>query len=200
MAQGDNAQSSTTRADAVVSGDAAVVARRYASALYALADEQKQLDAVAADMRALQVLVRDSAEFRAVAAHPRLKRADLVTIVAKVAESAKLNKLTANFLGLLAHNRRLDGLLAMAQSFLAEFAQRRGEYSADVRTAHPLSAEQQETLVASLCALAGGKVHVNMREDKALLGGLVVKLGSRLIDASVKGKLERLERQLKTGS
>ena len=196
LVQAENASFSTK----IIAGDAAVLARRYASALYDLADEQKQLDAVAGDLRNLRTLGHECAEFSAAAQNPRLKRSDLEKAMKQVSITAGLNALTANFLGLLAKNRRLDLLPAMVDGFLAELAQRRGEFSADVRAAQALTPAQQEALAAQLRNLAGGKVHMSVREDKSLLGGLVVKMGSRLIDASVKGKLERLERQLKSGT
>ena len=196
LVQAENTSFSTK----IIAGDAAVLARRYASALYALADEQKQLDAVSADLRALRGLYHESAEFQSASLNPRLKRGDLVKAMKQVADVAKFNALTGNFLGLLAQNRRLDLLTGMIDGFLAELAERRGEYSADVRVATALTPAQTESLAAQLRDLAGGKVHLAVREDKSLLGGLVVKMGSRLIDASVKGKLERLERQLKTNT
>lgn len=191
-------QVSTSDSGAILSGEAAILAHRYAGAFYELAEEQKQLDAVAADMRALRVLGQESKEFQVISSHPRLTRAQLVKAAEQVASVAKLNKLTANFLMLVAQNRRLPHLQGMIDQFLAELATRRGEFSADVRSARPLSAAQQEQLAVKLRELAGGKVHLMLREDKSLLGGLVVKLGSRLIDASIKTKLARLERQLKS--
>lgn len=182
----------------IIAGDAAVLARRYAGALYQLADEQKQLDAIASDLRALKNLQQESAEFRAIACHPRLTRAQLVGAMQKVASAAKLNPLTANFLALVAQNRRLAELSFMIDSFLDDLAARRGEYNADVCSAKPLSSAQQEQLAVKLREIAGGKVHLSVREDASLLGGLTVKLGSRLIDASVKSKLARIERQLKS--
>ncbi len=182
----------------IIAGDAAVLARRYGGALYDLAEEQKQLDAVAADLRALRNLQDESAEFRIVANHPRLTRAQLVQAMQQVSAAAKFNNLTGKFLTLVAQNRRLPELGGMIDGFLARLAAERGEHTADVRTAKPLSAAQQEQLAAKLRELAGGKVHLSVREDASLLGGITVKLGSRLIDASVKSKLARLERQLKS--
>jgi F-type H+-transporting ATPase subunit delta len=158
------------------------------------------LDAVAADLRLLQGLQNSSPEFCYVARQPRLSRAQLLKAMQAVAASARLNGLTANFLFVLAQNRRLGQLSAVVDAFLDELATRRGEFTADVRSARPLSSAQQEQLAAHLCQMAGGKVHLILREDATLLGGLVVKLGSRLIDASVKSKLARLERELKSQS
>jgi F-type H+-transporting ATPase subunit delta len=189
-----------TSEEGIIAGDTAVLARRYAQALYELADEQKQLDAVAADLRMLRNLHRDSAEFRYVATQPRLTRAQLVKSMQQVATTANLNKLTGNFLSLVAQNRRLSHIGAIIETFLAELASRRGEYTADVSTAQALSPAQEEQLAVKLRELAGGKVHLSVREDKSLIGGIMVKMGSRLIDASVKTKLQRLERQLKSQS
>jgi len=184
----------------IVAGEMATVVRRYAHALYELAAEQKQLDAVTGDLRALEKLAQESAEFRAVAQNPRLRRAQLVNAVRKIAEFAGFHALSGNFLALVAQNRRLPQLRPMIRAFFAELAEKRGEFTAEVTSATALSASQKERLAAQLHALAGGKVHMTVAEDKSLLGGLVVKLGSRLIDASVKNKLARLERQLKAPS
>lgn len=180
-----------------ITGDAAVLARRYSGALYDLSVDSKQLDAVAADMRFLQVLQHESAEMRLIASHPRLTEKQRIAAVQALSSSAKLNALTTNFLGLLAQKHRLSLMGDMARAFLSRFAAERGEFTAEVVSAKPLSAAQQEKLATTLHELAGGKVHLSLREDTSLLGGLVVKLGSKLIDASVKSTLARLERQLK---
>ncbi len=182
----------------IVAGEAAVLARRYADALYELAEDGKQLDAVAADMRTLRGLLHDSAEFRQIAHHPRLSGADLARTVDKLAAAAKLQDMTARFLGRVAQNRRMSYLGAMIGAFLARLAAARGESEAEVVTARPLTPAQQEQLASRLRELAGGKVNLSIREDRSVLGGLVVKLGSRMIDASLKGKLERLKRQMES--
>lgn len=191
-------QPTETTQTPLIAGDAAVLARRYAGALYDLAEEQKQLDVVAGDLRALRTLNHESAEFQYVAGHPRLTRKQLVQAAQLVAKSAGLSLLTSNFLALIAQNRRLNIISAVIDAFLDQLASRRGEFTADVRSATSLSAAQQEQLAAKLRELAGGKVHISVREDASLLGGMTVKLGSRLIDASIKTKLARLERQLKS--
>jgi F-type H+-transporting ATPase subunit delta len=191
-------QTSQSAPTPVIAGEAAILARRYGGALYELADEQKQLDAVAADLRNLKILAAESAEFKSIIHNPRLTRAQLMQTMKSVSDSAKLSKLTANFLGLAAKNRRLNALPAMIDGFLDQLAESRGEYTAEVSSASALSAQQQEQLSRKLADLTGGKMHLMLREDKSLLGGVIVKMGSRLIDASVRTKLERLERQLKS--
>jgi len=175
-----------------------VLARRYAGALYDLAQDQKQLDNVAGDLRTLRNLGRESSEYHTLVSNPQIARSDLVKGVQLIAAAAKFTTLTANFLALVAQNRRLPQLMGMCDAFLAELAKRRGEFSADVRAAQPLTSAQEEQLAAQLQALAGGKVHMTITEDTSLLGGVVVKIGSRLIDASIKSKLAKLERQLKS--
>ncbi len=182
----------------IVAGETAVLARRYARALYELADEGKQLDVVADDLRGLKVLVRDCAELQLVMRYPRLSRAQLVDAMKQVAATAKLDGLTGKFLMLLARNRRLQVLPAIIDAFLADLAAKRGEHIAEVSTARALTQPQKDQLLAQLSRIAGGKVFLVIKEDPSLLGGLMVKMGSRLIDASVKGKLARLERALKS--
>jgi len=182
----------------LVAGDAAVLARRYARALYELASEQKQLDSVAANLSSLKALLQDSDEFRHVTQNPRLTRNQLADTMQKVAAAAKLGFLTQSFLTLLARNRRLACLGHVADMFMADLLAARGEHTAEVIAPKALEPAQQEQLVKQLDKVAGGKVHLVVREDPSLLGGLMVKWGSRLIDASVKGKLARLERQLKS--
>lgn len=182
----------------LVSGDVAVLGRRYGASLYELAEEQKVLDSVAADLRNLLKVAEGDADFIAIANHPRLTRAQLVKIADKLSETMKLNKLTGKFLALVAEHRRMQILPVIIRSFLDELASRRGEHTAYVRSAAPLSSQQSEQLSARLASLAGGKVHVEISEDKSLIGGLTVQLGSRLIDASIKSKLQRLERKLRS--
>lgn len=182
----------------IIAGEAAVIARRYAKALYLLAAEKKQIEAIAADLRAIKTILRDSADFRRITKHQRITRAQLVKAMQGVTAAAGLSDLTGNFLARLAKNRRLAHLDDIIGAFLADLIARRGEHIAEVHTAKPLSPAQAETLTKQLEKLTGGKVHTVMREDAGLLGGVTVKVGSRQLDASLKGKLMRLERQLKS--
>ena len=176
-----------------------VVARRYGGALFELAEEQDQLDAVAGDLRLLKILARDNTDFKQLANHPRLARADLVEVMKQIGKAGKLHALTGNFLMLVADSRRLACLGAMADAFLAQLATHRGELIADIRVAHALTEAQSEKLAVQLRQLAASsKVQLAVKVDPALLGGMTVKLGSHLIDASVKTKLARLERRLKS--
>jgi len=180
-----------------VAGDRATLARRYVGALYNLAEQEGHIDAVATDMRSLKRLWNESAEWRFIAIDPRLDETQVRTATAQVAKLSGLSKLAANFLSLVAQNRRLSLLPALIEGFLEEVAVRRGEQRADVRSAQPLSPAQHEALLASLNEVAGGKVRLTVIEDASIIGGLTVKIGSQFIDASVKTKLDHLERSLK---
>jgi len=173
------------------------IAERYALALYELADEGRALDAVADDLRALKALLAESRDLGRLIRSPVLSRADQGKGIAAVAGKAGLGDLTRRFLGLLARNRRLFALPAIIERYLAELAHRRGEVEAKVSTAVPLSEAQVQAVTQALRQAVGGKVTVDMTVDPSLLGGLVVRLGSRLVDSSLRTRLQRLEYAMK---
>ncbi|MGA3306862.1 MAG: F0F1 ATP synthase subunit delta [Stellaceae bacterium] len=170
---------------------------RYAAALFDLADERKELDAVADDLKALRGLVAESADLRRMIRSPVLARDHQAKAVAALAERAGLKELTRNFLGLLARNRRLFALPDMIEGFLGILAARRGEVTAQVIAAQELSEAQRKVIDERLRKAIGGKVAIDLKIDPGLLGGLVIKVGSRMIDASLKSKLRRLELAMK---
>ncbi|MDE2029518.1 MAG: ATP synthase F1 subunit delta [Alphaproteobacteria bacterium] len=189
--------SDTDYAAGLAASGHAILARRYADALYALAAQDNAIDAVAADLKKLDLLWNQSPEWRHLAADPRLTHPVIIEAAAQVSKSCGLGKLAASFLGVAARRRRLSVLPAIIAAFLDKVAQARGEHRAEVRAARPLSAAQTEKLTAALTAATGGKIHLAVTEDASILGGLTVKLGSQLIDASVRTRLDLLERQLK---
>jgi F-type H+-transporting ATPase subunit delta len=173
------------------------LADRYAAALFDLADERKALDRVAEDLRTLRGLIAESADLRRLIRSPILSRADQGRAIAAVAEHVGLATLTRNFLGLVARNRRLFAVPAMIGAFLARLAARRGEVTAEVTTAHELTPAQLAAVGEQLRKAMGSKVAVEVKIDPALLGGLVVKVGSRMVDASLRSKLHRLQLAMK---
>lgn len=170
---------------------------RYATALYELADEQKTLDAVADDLRALRRLVNESADLQRLIGSPVLTRAEQGKAIAALAERAGFQPLVRNVLGLLAKNRRLFVLPQVIEAYLANLAARRGEVTAEVIAAQSLNERQRQLLDERLRRAVGGKVAIELRVDPSLLGGLVVKLGSRMVDASLSSKLRRLQLAMK---
>ncbi len=174
------------------------VSARYVRAVYDLAQERGCLDKVSADLRLIGDVLSQNAELRGVLKHPRLSRQEAEEVAAKIAEACGACQLTRDFLVLAARGGRMALLGAMASEFLAATASGRGETVALVRSARPLSAAQKERLAAELSALSGGKVSLEVSEDPELLGGIAIRMGSRFIDASVKGRLERVGRSLKS--
>jgi F-type H+-transporting ATPase subunit delta len=170
---------------------------RYATALYELADEHKALDAVAGDLRALRGLIDESADLKRLIRSPVLTRAEQGKAIAALAERAGFQGLVRNILGLMAKNRRLFVLPDVINAYLSELAARRGEVTAQVISAQALSDAQRAALDERLRRAIGGKVAIETRVDPSLLGGLIVKLGSRMVDASLSSKLHRLQLAMK---
>lgn len=174
-----------------------IIAERYAGALFELADEQHALDQTAHDLETLKRLLADSAELRAALRNPLFDAAQQGRAATEVAKAAGLSPIIIKFLGVLARNRRLFALEAIADAFLAELAHRRGELTVEVSSAQPLSSDQAERLTEKLNQTLAAKVRINAKVDPSLLGGLVVKIGSKLIDSSIRTKLVGLERLMK---
>ena len=173
------------------------LADRYAAALFELADERRALDAVAADLHALRAMLHDSADLARLVRSPVLSRADQGKAIAVLGERAELSQLTRDFLAVAARNRRLFAVPAMIEAYLAKLAERRGEITAEVTAAQPLSEAQSAVLGEQLRRALGGKVAVELRVDPDLIGGMIVKVGSRMVDGSLKSKLQRLRLSLR---
>lgn len=173
------------------------IAARYATALFDLADEQKALDPVADDLRSIQSLISESDDMRRMVRSPVISRDDQGKAMAAIMDKAAASELTAKFIGYLAAHRRLFALSAIIKSFLAELASRRGEVTAEVTSARSLNDEQAKAVEDALKKAVGGKVAVEHRVDPALIGGLVVKVGSRMVDSSLATQLQKLKLAMK---
>ena len=173
------------------------LAARYAAALFDLADEQKQLDAVAADLSALKSMISESEALDRLLRSPVLSRDEQGRAMSALLEKAGAGDLVRRFVGLVAENRRLFVLADMIDAYLAQLASRRGEVTAQVTSAHPLSDAQQQAVTEALRRVVGGKVAVDVSVDRSLIGGLIVKVGSRMIDSSLRTKLQRLQIAMK---
>ncbi len=173
------------------------LAGRYASALFDLASESKAIDGVQASLATLQTALTDSADLAALVSSPVVTRSDAEKAIEAVAKALKLDSLTAKFLGVLAENRRLADLPAMIDAYHAIVAAHRGEVTAKVTSAHPLSAEQLKALAANLKTRVGRDVKIATTVDPAILGGLVVQLGSQLIDGSIRTRLNSFAQAMK---
>jgi F-type H+-transporting ATPase subunit delta len=173
------------------------LATRYAAALFELADSKKALDAVAGDLAALQKMIGESDDLRRLMASPVLGRAEQTKAIGAVTKAAAFNDLTQKFVGLVAQNRRLFTLSAMIKAFLNLLAARRGEMTAEVTAARTLTSDQQAAVAEAIKRAVGSKVTIDVKVDPSLLGGLVVRVGSRMIDSSLKTKLQKLQLAMK---
>jgi F-type H+-transporting ATPase subunit delta len=175
----------------------ASMAGRYAAALFDLAKEERQLPQVEADLKAFQSMLDGSEDLRRLVRSPVISAEDQAKALGAVLAKAGLSRLTTNFLKLIARNRRLFAVADMMRDFRALYARERGEVSADVASAHPLTPEQLTALKDTLRVQIGKDVLVNTRVDPALLGGLIVKVGSKMIDSSLRTKLNNLKVAMK---
>jgi F-type H+-transporting ATPase subunit delta len=173
------------------------VGGRYAQALFDLANEQKKVQAVEADLKSLKAAIADSRDLRALLASPAFGSEDKRKGLAAIAQKAKFNPITQKFLGLLAVNGRAAALPEVISAFEALAAAGRGAVSAEVVTAVPLSSAQAKGVAAALRQALGKDPEITTRVDPSLLGGIKVKVGSRLFDASLRSKLDSLKFALK---
>lgn len=173
------------------------LAERYAAALFDLADERHALDEVATDLRQLRAMLQQSGDFQRLIRSPILSRDQQGTAMKAIVERAGLSPVVRDFLAVVARNRRLFAVLAMIEAFLAKLAARRGEVNAEVTAALPLSDAQLAALKEQLRRSIGSRVTVDVRVDPALIGGMIVKVGSRMVDGSVRSKLQRLQLVMK---
>jgi len=173
------------------------VAGRYAAALYELADETKALDGVAGDLRALKGMIAGSEDLRRLTRSPTISRREQEKAMEAILLKAGVGDTVRHFVGVAARNRRLFLLPRMVDDYLALLAVHRGEVSADVASASALAPQQVEALKGQLAKVVGRTVNLNLKVDPALVGGLVVKVGSRMVDSSLRSKLQRLQLAMK---
>ncbi len=178
-------------------GIQASLSGRYATALFELARDGHQLDAVSADLDGVTQALSESADFRKLTQSPLIGRKAATGAVLAVAASIGLGASVSNLLGVLAHNGRLKQLPAIVRGFKALVAAHRGETTAEVTSAHPLDAEQIGALKDKLRQRYGRDVTIDAKVDKSILGGLIVRMGSRQIDGSIRTKLNSLANAMK---
>jgi F-type H+-transporting ATPase subunit delta len=175
----------------------ASMAGRYAAALFELAKDQRQLDQVAGEVESFERMLEGSEELLRLVRSPVISAEDQARALGALLDRAQIGGLTANFFKLISRNRRLFAAGDMIKGFRALLARERGEVNADVTSAHALSADQMQQLSDSLKAQVGRNVRITTRVDPNLLGGLIVKVGSRMIDSSLRTKLDNLKVAMK---
>ena len=181
-----------------MSSNAKGLAGRYAGALYDLAAEADSVDAVLADLQGLSALIADHVDLQSVITSPIYAGAEQAAAVGAVLEKAGANPLSIKFVGAVASNGRLFALQHIISAFVEMVAERRGQITAEVVSAVELDASRQKAVEKTVAELAGADtVSLSMRVDPSLIGGLIVRIGSRMFDTSIKTKLNRLETAMK---
>lgn len=173
------------------------VAERYASSLFELALEAGSVEAVGSDLNRVQTMIDGSADLKRLISSPVFSAEEQTKAIAAIVEKAGFKGLVANFLKVVASNRRLFAVPGMVKAYRVIAARHRGEVTAEVTSAHALAAAQETELKAALKSVTGKDVAIAVTVDPSILGGLIVKVGSRQIDTSLRTKLSTLKLALK---
>ncbi|MEM7328739.1 MAG: ATP synthase F1 subunit delta [Pseudomonadota bacterium] len=176
---------------------ASEAARRYAGALFDLAKEKGELAAIAGDLKTVEALADESEDLTRLLESPAFAREDKVKSLVAVAEKAGLTKMATSFVGTMAQNGRAGDLIGAAKYFDELYAKERGVKRAVARTATDMSADQRARLEQVLAKAVGSDVELETEVDPALVGGIQLRIGSTLIDASVAAKLDRMNTAMK---
>jgi len=173
------------------------IAARYATAVFGLAKEEKSIASVESDVDALETALAENADLRDLITSPIYTRAQQGGSITAIAKKMGLSANTTNLLGLMASNRRLFALPQLIKQLRALIADEKGEITADVTAAKAMTKAQQDKLAKTLKASVGKDVKINVSVDESLIGGLVVKVGSKMIDTSIASKLNNLQNAMK---
>jgi F-type H+-transporting ATPase subunit delta len=173
------------------------IAARYATAVFELAKEAKKLPALEKDLDALVSALDESTDFGELITNPVYTRDEMAAAVAAIGKKMKLTPIVTNTLGLMAQKRRLFVLPQLIATVKGMIADEKGEVSAEVTSAKKLTKAQTDKLAKTLKASIGKDVIVNVSVDESLIGGLIVKVGSKMIDSSIKSKLSNLQNAMK---
>ena len=173
------------------------IAERYATAVFDLAKEGKAVKALETDVGALETAINESADLRTLLTSPLYSREEQAAAINAVAKKMELSPTTANVLSLLASKRRLFVLPHLVRVLQDMLADARGEVTADVTTAKALTKAQTEKLAKTLSGQVGKSVTIKETVDESIIGGLIVKVGSKMIDTSIASKLNALQNTMK---
>ena len=173
------------------------VSGRYATALFELARDERAIDAVASDLDKFNALLAESGDLRRLVRSPVFSADAQLKALAAVLDKADISGICANFLKVLTANRRLFGVADVVRAFRALVAKFKGEASAEVTVAETLNDRNLDTLKSALKSVTGKDVTLNVKVDPAIIGGLVVKLGSRMVDSSLRTKLNTIKHAMK---
>jgi F-type H+-transporting ATPase subunit delta len=173
------------------------VSGRYATALFELARDEKSIDAVKADLDKFDAMLSESADLTRLVRSPVFAADTQLKALSAVLDKAGISGVAANFLKVLTNNRRLFAVADVIRAFRALVARFKGEASAEVTVAEPLSDKNLDALKTALKQVSGKDVTLNVKVDPSIIGGLVVKLGSRMVDSSLRTKLNSIKHAMK---
>ena len=173
------------------------VSGRYATALFELARDENSIDAVKADLDRFAAMLDESADLKRLVRSPVFAAEAQLKALSAVLEKAEITGVSANFLKVLAANRRLFAVSEVIRAFNALVAKFKGEATADVTVAETLSDKNLEALKAALKSVTGKDVTLDVKVDPSIIGGLVLKLGSRMVDSSLRTKLNSIKHAMK---
>ena len=177
------------------SGD--LISDRYAFALYDLASEKKLVDTVLDDLLFIQSMIKNNKDLKLVIKSPLIKSNDKLVILQNILKSKKPNELSSTFLKVLSKNKRFQKTLDIISQFKNINAQKRGDVLADITSAEKLSNEQQDNIKEQLRTILGDKLSLNYKVDEQIIGGLIIKVGSKMIDTSLSNKINKLKIAMK---
>ena len=176
------------------SGQTSGLTERYAKALYELADEKKSISKIVKDFEDLKSLLETNVEFLSLVTSPAISKNNKKASFSAILKKAKANSLTIQFCGTLADNGRLNLIMEIIDVFISKVLINNGEVQAEVTSSIALDKSQRQEVEKSISEVIGGKkILLLMNVDETLIGGLIVKIGSKMIDSSIKTKLNRLE-------
>ncbi len=179
----------------LISGD--LVSDRYASALYELASENKIVDEVLNDFLFVKDVINNNKELQLVIKSPLISSNDKLEIILRLIKSKKISDLSSKFLKVISANKRFPNLISIISQLVNINAQKRGDVLADVTSADKLSDDQQNNIKSQLSSILGDRLYLNFKVDKKIIGGLIVKVGSKMIDTSVANKINKLKIAMK---
>jgi len=182
-------------ASKVASGD--LISDRYASALYDLASESRLVEDVLNDLNSLKNLLKENQDLKLVIKSPLIKSQDKLNILNKLLHKINANKLTLTFLKVLEKNKRFSSLILIINQFININSKKRGDILADITSANELDDEQKLNITNQLKNILGDKLSLNFGVDKNIIGGLIVKVGSKMIDTSIANKINKLRIAMK---
>ena len=182
-------------ASKISSGD--LISERYGSALYDLASEKKCIDSILNDFEVAEKVLKESSELRQVIRSPLVNSDEKLNILLKIFSQSNLHDLTTTFLKVLSDNKRISNLISVILQFKKINSEKRGDITADITSADELSEDEKNNITNQLKNSLGQKLSLNFDVDKDIIGGLIVRVGSKMIDTSILNKINKLKIAMK---